>query len=195
MKTKHLYFFLPALALFFTASAQAGAYQIDQDHSQVGFQIRHLVGKVKGHFAQFEGDITIDDKKISNSKFLAKIKTASIDTNSKKRDDHLKGTDFFDVDQFPLITFESTKISGSSKNMMIDGNLTIRGVTKPVKLKATHNGTGTDPWGNERIGLSATGKINRKDFGMNWNKALDKGGVMLGDDVDLTIEVEGIAKK
>lgn len=194
MKTKHLNFFVPTLALFITLSVQAGTYQIDQDHSQVAFQIRHLVSKVKGHFTEFEGTFSIDDKKIANSKFSAKIKVARINTNNEKRDNHLKGPDFFDVDQFPIITFESTKVSGSSKNMMIEGNLTMHGVTRPVTLKTKNNGTATDPWGNERIGLTATGKINRKDFGINWNKALDKGGVMLGEEVDIELEIEGIAK-
>ena len=184
---------ITALLLFsFASAAWAGDYDIDADHSSVSFKIRHLVGKVKGDFGKFKGGFTFEKGKPGDAKATALIDAASINTGVKKRDDHLRSADFFDVKKFPELKFESTKYDASGDEGKLHGNLTIHGVTKPVVLEVKFNGEGKDPWGNMRAGFTGTTTVNRKDFGLGWNKALETGGLLVGDDVEIALEIEGI---
>jgi polyisoprenoid-binding protein YceI len=190
--------FLTALALFAVpALSQAATWQIDPEHSSVQFKVRHLmVSNVKGEFSRFSGLATIDDQDITRSSVKVNIETASIDTKVAKRDEHLKSADFFDVTKYPAMTFASKKVvkAGNDK-LKVTGDLTIHGVTREVILDVEGpTAEVKDPWGNTRRGATATTKINRKDFGLNWNKALETGGVVVGDDVIITLEVEMIKK-
>ena len=175
-------------------AAQAETYTIDKDHSNVSFTIRHLVSKVTGNFDDFSGTINFDDKSPTKGGADVDIKTASIDTRVDKRNEHLKSPDFFDVAKYPDMTFKTTKVTGSAKKLKVTGDLTLHGVTKPVTLDAEFGGTTKDPWGNTRVGFSGKTKINRKDFGLTWNKAIETGGLMVGDDVDITLDIEAIKK-
>jgi polyisoprenoid-binding protein YceI len=177
----------PALAL------GATTWEIDGAHSQAGFTIRHMmVSNVKGSFGKLTGTIAIDDKDITKSVVDVTIDASTIDTADEKRDAHLRSADFFDVAKYPTITFASTKVEkGSNGHYKVTGNLTMHGVTKPVVLDAVWpNNERQDPWGNVKRGASATTTINRKDWGLNWNKTLEAGGLLVGDDVTITLELE-----
>jgi polyisoprenoid-binding protein YceI len=193
MKLNHVV--LSALFVSFISQASfAKEYKIDATHSNVGFVAQHLVSKVNGEFKEFEGTVDFDAKKPENTKVKASAKTASVTTNVEKRDSHLKSPDFFDSKKFPTMTFVSTKVSeDGSKKYKMTGDLTIKGVTKSVTFDVDFLGEMDDPWGGHRAGFTATGKINRKDFGINWNKALDKGGFVLADDVTINLNVEAAA--
>ena len=188
---------LLAVTAAFTSSVSfAATYTVDQSHSHVGFKVRHLISKTAGEFRDFEGEFTYDPKKPLESKVHFVAKSESINTNNAKRDDHLKGADFFDVQKFQTLTFDSKKVKANGKDKYkVEGDLTIHGVTKPAEFDVEYTGAAKDPWGNNRVGFNATSKINRKDFGVVWNKTLDTGGMMIGDDVDVTLEIEGIEKK
>lgn len=176
--------------------ALATPYSLDAAHAEVGFKVKHLmISDVKGRFNKFEGAFEFDEKKSEIKNIDVKITMASVDTNDKKRDEHLAGDDFFSAAKFPMMTFKSDKAIAvkTGKSVKVAGTLTIRDVTKPVTLDVEYRGAMTDPWGNEKIGFSATTKINRKDFGVKWNKDLDKGGVAVGDEV--TIMIDGEAGK
>lgn len=179
------------------SQAEVKEYVIDQDHSAVIFKVRHLaISTVTGRFDIFEGSYTFDSDDISNSTVETTIQVASVNTNEKDRDDHLRSNDFFDVEKYPTIIFKSKEIKNVDGNdFEIVGDLTIHGVTKEVTLDAVYEGSATDPRGNERTGFVADGKINRKDFGMTWNKALELGGVVVGEEVRFTLEIQGIQKK
>lgn len=186
---------LAAVLLAVAPAVRAETYEIDASHSQVGFRIRHLVGKVPGRFTKFSGTVEYTSDKPKSWKVEATIDPASINTDNEKRDGHLKSADFFDVEKFPTMTFKSTKVTNiKDDTAKLHGDLTMHGVTKPVVLDLEVSGTTKDPWGNIRAGFSATGTINRKDFGIVWNKALDTGGVMLGDDVAITLDIEAVLK-
>jgi polyisoprenoid-binding protein YceI len=174
-------------------SAQAGTiYQVDPAHSEVSFQIRHLVGKVRGYFKEFSA--TVDGDKAAPSVEF-KIKATSIDTAEPKRDGHLRSADFFDVEKYPEITFKSDKVVAKGANEYeATGTLTMHGVSKTVTLPVKVNGPASDPWGKERAGFEVTTTLNRKDYGIVWNKALDNGGALLGDDVAVTINLETVAQ-
>ncbi|MGK5083864.1 YceI family protein [Bdellovibrionota bacterium FG-1] len=184
-------------AAFFAVPASAADYTVDASHSSVGFSVRHLVSKVKGGFSDFDGTFKFDAKnpKAVEGKFVVKI--ASLSTNNQKRDEHLKGPDFFDAAKFPEMTLANLKLvqAGGKDKFKMTGDLTLHGVTKPVMFALEFNGTSPDPWGNTRAGFSATGQINRDDFGISWNKALDAGGLMLGKDVTIDLQVEAIEAK
>jgi polyisoprenoid-binding protein YceI len=170
------------------------SFDIDISHSSVGFTVRHLViSKVHGQFTKWSGSIAFDSANYSASKVEVSIDAASIDTRDEKRDGHLKSPDFFDVEKFPTLTFKSTKVEGSGETVKVHGELTIHGVTKSVVLDGEYVGRGKDPWGGERIGFTAKTKIDRKDFGLGWNQALEAGGVLVGENIDITLEVQ--AKK
>lgn len=176
-------------------SAWATTYEIDADHSTVGFKIRHLFSNVQGQFNTFNGKFDYVPGKPEEWKAEATIDAASIDTNVAKRDEHLRTADFFDVKQYSSLTFKSTQVTDvDGDKAKLHGFLTIRGVEKPVVLDLVAHGEGKDPWGNARSGFTATTKINRKDFGLEWNKALETGQLLVGDDVDITLEIEGIVK-
>ena len=180
----------------FTPAVAADTYSVDAVHSEASFQIRHLVGKVRGHFADFKGTVQIDQAKPGASSVEFSIKAATIDTGVADRDKHLRSADFFDVEKFPEITFKSTKIAPVGKDRYdVTGTFSMHGVTKTVTLPVSFLGFGKDPWGNDRAGFEVTTTLNRKDYGIVWNKTLDAGGVMLGEDVAVTITLETIKKK
>ncbi len=175
--------------------AEAVVYDIDPDHSQVIFKVKHLgISNVTGQFDLFNGSYSFDEENLANSSVETEIVASSINTNKKKRDDHLKSDEFLDVEKFPSITFKSKEVKGSGDELQIVGDLTIHGVTKEVTLDADYGGSVTDPWGNKRSAFTASTEINRKDFGMTWNKALEAGGFVVGDEVKITLEIEGIQK-
>lgn len=189
--TTIIFLSLPALA-------SAATWNIDPDHSSIGFKIRHLmVSNVKGHFDKYSGVVDIDDKDITKSKAEVTIDTASINTNVQKRDDHLRSADFFDVATYPTMKFVSKKVAAAGKDKLkVTGDLTLHGITREVVLDVEGpTAEVKDPWGNIRRGAVATTKINRKDFGVVWNKALEAGGVVVGDEVNITLEVEMIKAK
>ena len=173
--------------------ASAATWNIDPDHSSVGFSIRHLmVSNVKGNFDRFSGAVDLDDKNITASKVSATIDASSIDTRVQKRDDHLRSPDFFDVAKYPEISFVSKRWSRAANGKLkVSGDLTMHGVTRTVVLDVAPFSKETrDPWGNTRRGTTAKTTINRKDFGIDWNKSLDTGGLMIGDQVEITLEIE-----
>ena len=175
--------------LMSTTMASAALYKVDPSHSTVGFKVKHMmISTVTGKFNNFNG--TYDLEKGVFKSLSGNIKADSIDTGITKRDDHLRSADFFDVANFGDITFVMTSATKSK----MTGNLTIRGVTKKVTMNIEMGGVVEDPWGNQRSGFVLNGKINRKDFGLNWNKAIEAGGVVVGDEVKLVVEIEGIAE-
>jgi polyisoprenoid-binding protein YceI len=191
--------FLAALLVVAGAASPlcAASYKIDPDHSSINFTIAHLtISKVHGRFDKFSGTIEYEPGKMDAWKTEASIETASVNTSVEARDKHLRSPDFFNVEKFPVMTFKSTKISGV-KDMKgkLTGDFTFLGVTKPVVLDVEGYGPVKDPWGNERVGATAKGKINRKDFGMVWNKSLDTGGLMIGDEVEIVLEIEAVKEK
>lgn len=170
----------------------ADIYTIDPAHSTIGFSIKHLtVSDVEGNFKAFEGTIMLDAKDPSASKFEATIKTKSINTQNDQRDEHLRGADFFDAENNPDITFKSAMISASGNVYTVTGDLTMKGVTKSVTIPLTVSGPIKSPMGGDMvIGLSGQTKINRQDFGVKWNKQMDQGGFVLGDEVTVIIKLE-----
>ena len=182
-------------ALVAVPVAQADTYEIDASHSGLGFATKHMViSTVRGSFEEFTGSFEYDGKDAASLKASATIKTASIGTKNAKRDDHLRSPDFFDATQFPEITFVSTRTEATADGAILHGNLTMRGVTKEIALPVVISGPVTDPWGKSRVGLEGKAKINRKDWGINWSKSMDNGGLVVSDDVTLEIAVEGIKK-
>lgn len=183
----------PIFALINVSSA--AEFDIDTGHSSVNFKVRHLVAKTTGRFEHFKGTVNYTEGKPADWKVSAEIEMASINTDNAKRDEHLKSPDFFNVQKNPKMTFVSTKVTDvKGTKAKLHGNLTLNGVTKPAILDLEVMGTGKDPWGNTKAGFTATTKINRKDFGIIWNKGLDQGGVLLGDDVEISLEIEAQAK-
>ena len=190
---------LAAIALFIAAPALADTttWQIDPDHTSAQFAIRHLmVSTVRGTIGPVTGTVTIDDTDLTKSSVTAAIDAKGVDTRNQKRDDHLRSPEFFDVAKYPTLNFTSKKVEKASDgHYRVLGDLTIHGVTKEAVLDVSGSPTPMqDPFGNTKLGGSATTRINRKDFGLNWSKSLDGGGVMLGDDVDITIDVELVKK-
>ena len=171
------------------------SWQIDTAHTHVGFSVKHMmVSTVRGQFKQYRGSLELDANDFSRSQFAGEIDVASIDTGNADRDGHLRTNDFFDATNHPKITFKSTKIEPKSEGeYVVHGNLTIRGVTKPIALDVEFHGTSKSPYGKTLAGFSASGTLNRKDFGVNFNAALETGGVVVSDKVKLEIEVEAIA--
>lgn len=171
-----------------------GTYSIDPSHSRIGFVARHaMVTKVRGSFNQFEGTGYFDAENPANSHFELTIEAASIDTRNADRDAHLRSNDFFDMDTYPEITFRSTEIEQlSDTEYRVTGDLTIKGTTKPVTIDFTYTGAAVDPFGNQRIGFEGKTTVNRKDWGVNWNAALEAGGVLVSEKVDLEFDVSAI---
>ena len=166
-------------------------WRIDPAHSGVSFRIRHFVTKVRGKFTDFRGTITAEPNAWQNATVDVEIRTASISTDNEKRDNHLRSPDFFAADSFPTITFRSTRIERRGDDATIHGMLTMRGVTKPVVLEGHFNGIARTPDG-ERVGFEATTKVDRTAFGVTWNRAMEGGGAMLGDEVEVEITVEAV---
>lgn len=185
------------IALALPVAAFASTWTIDPDHSNIGFKVKHLmVSNVKGNFDKHTGVVDLNDKDITKSKVEVVIDTASINTNVQKRDEHLRSADFFDVAKYPTMTFVSKKVAKVGKDRLkVTGDLTLHGVTKEVVLDVEPiSKESKDPWGNIRRGTTATTKIDRKDFGLTWNKGLETGGVLVGDEVTITLEIEMIRK-
>ncbi len=182
---------VPALAL-----AQTATWNIDGSHTRTGFSVKHLViSDVKGEFGKTEGKVQLDEADLSRSTVEVTIPASSIDTRDAKRDAHLKSADFFDVEKFPTITFKSTKVvAGKDGALSVTGDLTMRGVTKPVTLEGEISKAITDPWGLTRRGVTLTGKLDRKAWGVSWSKVTDVGAVV-GDEVKLDIQAEIVKEK
>ena len=184
---------LTALSLALVAgTVQSETYNVDKAHSEVLFSVRHMgVSRVTGRFNDFTGVVNGDPAKPGESSVEFTIKAASIDTNDAGRDKHLRSADFFDVEKFPELTFKSSKITAKGQNQFdVTGTLTMHGVAKEVTLPVTLAGPVKDPRGNEKVGFEATAKLNRKDYGITWNRALDAGGVEVSDEVQVTINLE-----
>jgi polyisoprenoid-binding protein YceI len=172
---------------------KAGTWTIDQVHSEVGFTVRHMmVSKVRGRFGTFSGQIVTGETPLESS-VTAEIELASIDTNNGQRDDHIRSADFFDAENYPTMTYRSTGIrEDGDGGYLVDGELTLKGVTKPVELQLEIGGFGPDAFGGYRAGFSAQATINRRDFGVNFNAALETGGAVVGDKVTIHLEIEGV---
>jgi polyisoprenoid-binding protein YceI len=172
---------------------EAGTFAIDTSHSAAAFAVRHLmVSKTKGRFTDFAGAITIADEPLDSSVAVT-IQAASITTGDEQRDGHLRSADFLDVENFPTLEFKSTSVRHlKGDKFEVVGDLTVRGVTKPVTLELEYAGTIVDPWGGQRVAFSASTKINREEFGLTWNQALETGGVLVGKDVSIDLEVEAV---
>ncbi len=174
-----------------TSPIATQAWKLDPSHTSIEFSARHMMfTTVKGRFADVDGTIEINGATPESAVVRAAIKAAGIDTRSEKRDGHLRSADFLDVENFPELTFTSTKIAGTKERFTITGDLTIRGTTKSVALDATYEGTGIDPWGGERLGFSADTKIDRREFGLTWNQALEAGGILVSNDIKIHIEAQ-----
>jgi polyisoprenoid-binding protein YceI len=186
-------FTLGAALVLVAAAAHAASLKIDPEHSTVGFRVRHLISTVNGRFNEFSGSIEYDAENLSVSSVKATIQAASVDTNVAARDKDLRSKRFFDVEKHPTLEFESdsiTDVSGSEGK--IKGRLTIHGVTKQVVLDAEFLGTSKDPWGNEHFGFQARTTISRKEFGMKWNEVIEAGGVMVGDEIEIILDISAV---
>jgi polyisoprenoid-binding protein YceI len=169
-------------------------WNIDLSHSAVNFTVRHMVvSKVRGAFNRWQGALQFDAENPERSNVSVQIEADSIDTREPKRDAHLRSADFFDVEKYPTLSFESTNVEQvTDKSYRVTGQLTIHGVTREVVLDTENLGGGKDPWGNERIAFEASTSINRKDFGLSWNQALETGGVLVGDKIEIALELQAI---
>jgi polyisoprenoid-binding protein YceI len=170
-------------------------YAIDKTHSEVMFQVRHLVTKVRGRFVDFAGTIQFDERQPDQSSVTFTVNTASVDTDAPDRDQHLRSEDFFFVDKYPAITFQSAQVKKTAADRFdVTGTLTIRGVAKTITLPVAYLGTAKDPWGNAKAGFETETTVNRRDFGLVWNTALETGGFLVGDDVKLTLSIQATAQ-
>jgi polyisoprenoid-binding protein YceI len=177
-----------------TSSTGLRTFTIDKAHSEATFQVRHLITKVRGRFTDFEGTVQFDEANPEKSSVSFSIKTTSIDTSEADRDKHLRSADFFSVDEYPTITFTSTRVRKvSGKQFEVAGPLTIRGTGKEITIPVTYLGSAKDPWGKERAGFEAELTINRKDFGLAWNAPLEAGGFLVGDDVKINLSIQAVA--
>jgi len=175
------------------ATAQSTAYAIDKAHSEVLFQVRHLVTKVRGRFTSFSGTVVLDQAQPDQSSLNFEISADSVDTGTPDRDAHLRSADFFDVEHYPTLSFVSSRIAKKNdEHFDVTGTLTIRGVSQQVTLPVTFLGFAKDPWGNERAGFETELTVNRKDFGLMWNAALETGGFLVGDEVKITVSVQAV---
>ena len=174
----------------------ADTYAVDKTHSEALFTIKHLMSRVTGRFSDLSGSIAVDVANPAASSVEFTINAASIDTNAADRDKDLRSPNFFDVEKYPTITFKSSKVTPAGKDKFtVEGSLTMHGVAKQVSLPVEFLGFGKDPWGNDKAGFAVETVLNRKDYGLNWNKALDQGGFLLGDDVKVVISLEAAKKK
>ena len=169
-----------------------GTWTVDPSHSVVGFTARHLmISKVRGRFASFSGSLTITDDPLSSS-VSAIVDLASVTTGDDSRDEHLRGADFFDVEQFPTMTLASTGLRAAGNDYLLDAELTIKAVTKPVTFVLEFDGVASDPWGNTKAGFTAETEINRKEWGLAWNVALDTGGVLVSEKIKIQLDIQAV---
>lgn len=196
MTTRRIALTLTLSVLAVSAVAAPVTWEIDTAHSAVGFGIRHLmVSTVRGNFNSFSGTVTLDGDDPTSAKIAVAIDPSSIDTREAKRDDHLRSADFFDVAKFPIMSFASKKVEKAGDGFTVTGDLTMHGVTREVVLAVDGPpAIVKDPWGKQRAGLRATATLSRKDFGLTWNKAIETGGVVVGDEVGITIDLELVQK-
>ena len=173
-----------------------GTYDIDASHSRIGFATKHaMVTTVRGQFTSYTAEVTLDEEQPENSSVRVEIDTNSVDTGNADRDAHLKSADFFDVENYPKIVFQSTKVEKTDDDVYsLIGNLTVKDKTQPVVVEFELNGTADDPWGNFRAGFEGKATVNRRDFGLEWNLALDKGGVLVGEKVKLEFDIAAVKK-
>jgi polyisoprenoid-binding protein YceI len=175
------------------ATTARTTWKLDPSHTTIEFSAKHMmITTVKGRFTEFEGTILADDQSFANSEVHATLKAASIDTRSDQRDTHLRSADFLDVENFPEVTFRSTRIDGAKEEFKLTGDLTIRGVTRPITLDVTYEGAGKDPWGGQRVSFSANGKFDRRDYGLTWNVALETGGILVSTEIKIAIEAQAV---
>lgn len=176
--------------------AEMAKWNLDHDHSTIGFQVAHMVvSKTNGKFTEYSGIVEMDPEAQKFTTIEAVIQTSSVTTDHQKRDEHLRSPDFFDVQKFPTMTYTMKSYKKSGDNYTAVGDLTLLGVTKEISLVGTFNGVAQDPWGNTRAGFTAAGTVNRKDFGMKFSKLLDSGGMLVGDEVKIILEIEVIKEK
>lgn len=196
MKYRNMLGFMMVGLMLSGVSYSADVYKIDKAHSRIGFSVKHMViSTVRGEFSEYDASVVFDEKDVTKSTLEGTIKVASINTNNERRDGHLKGADFFDVENYPEIKFKSSKVEKKGDKYVMHGDITMRGVTKHIDIPFTIVGTVTDPGGNIRIGIEAELTINRKDFGVSWHKTLDNGGLVVSDEVKIELFFEGIKVK
>lgn len=169
-------------------------YTIDAAHSAINFSVRHMVfAKVRGRFGAWSAELHLDESDVARSHVAVSIDVASIDTGVDKRDEHLRSADFFETERFPAMTFKSTRVEpGKGGRLKVTGDLTIRDVTREVVLEVEEGGRGKDPWGNERVAYSASAHIDRREFGLRWNQVLEAGGVLVGDRIDIELDIQAV---
>ncbi len=177
-----------------TAPTTQTTWTIDPAHTEVGFSVKHLmISTVRGRFGDVRGTLTLDGNDVTTASVEAEIATASIDTRQEQRDTHLRSADFFEVEKYPSITFRSTRVERiKGDRYRLVGELTIRDITREVVLEATDEGRGRDPWGGERLAFSATTTIDRREFGLTWNQALETGGVLVSNDIRISVDVQAV---
>ncbi len=176
--------------------AEPARWNVDPEHSTIEFRVTHMVvSKTTGRFMDYAGFIDMDAEVGTVTAIEATIKSGSVNTNHEKRDTHIRNADFLDVEQYPTMTFKMKSYKKTAENFTAVGDFTLRGATKEITLVGRYNGTTKDPWGNTRAGFSAEGKLNRKDFGLVWNKTLDSGGLVVGDEVQIRLDIECIKAK
>ena len=176
-----------------TETSITGTYAIDPSHSSIGFVARHaMITKVRGFFEDFEGSFTIDEANIGASTASFTAQVASINTKNADRDAHLKSADFFDADQFPTVTFTATSAAKKGDDYVVTGDLAMHGVSKSVEVVFEFTGTSLDPFGNTRVGFEGSAEVNRKDFGLTWNAALETGGVLVSENIKIVLEISAI---
>ena len=167
------------------------AWNIDQSHTDVGFAVKHMmISTVRGKFTRYSADVQLDPANLEAGKVTVQIETASVDTNEEKRDGHLRSPDFFDVEKYPKMTFTSTKVTRKGDDLEVTGNLKIKDEEHAVTLKGEVTGPGKDPWGNQRLGFSLSGELEREKWGLGWNQALEAGGVLVAKKVKITVEAQ-----
>lgn len=172
-----------------------GTWEIDPTHTTIGFSVRHaMIAKVRGRFTDFGGTFTLDGADPANSSAELTVQMTSVDTQNDDRDNHLRSAEFFDVETFPTMTFISTGVAAKGSDFVVTGDLTVHGVTKSVPVEFELVGISQDPWGNTRIGFEGEAEINRRDFGLEWNVALDTGGVLVSENIKITLDVEAVKK-
>lgn len=196
MKRTRFLLLVFSLSVLLSQPVFAATYAVDLDHTSVSFKIRHILSNVQGSFRQFEGSVAYEPGKPETWSAQGVIQAASIDTNVEPRDKHLRSADFLDVEKYPTLSFKTTKVLEASETAAkLEGLMTLHGVEKPIVLEVEIHGVAKDPWGNTRASFTVTTSLNRKDYGLTWNKTLEAGQLLVGEEVKITLEVEGILQE